>query len=396
MEQEKIKTDWLDIKTRGHVFGDDKKLYTLDYADEFPFGPYFLEQFHELPSICDIEEPMKLELLNEVIASEYNLIWGIKKSQLKALFPISQVYEKDGILLYISYKRKSAERSRRYQDFMMDDDDDDKKAETLETIMPYALGCRIYYCRDVLLDDFIKKSKKYIIKDKNKSKVSLVVSTKSGLSTVSQTLKKVDLDIKSNYGEDFVKIHNKIVSKLNEDKSKGLVLLHGIPGTGKTSYIKYLCGQIKKEIIFLPPFLAENISGPDFIPFLLEHTDSILIIEDAEKIVLDRDAADSTSRQSVANLLNMTDGILSDCLSIQIIATFNTNRDRIDKALLRKGRLIAEWKFDSLDVPHSNNLLKDLGKEYTTTKPMTLTEIYNLEEELNVVQQEQQRIGFKY
>lgn len=139
--------------------------------------------------------------------------------------------------------------------------------------------------------------------------------------------------------------------------------------------------------------MADSIASPDFITFLLDHTNSILVIEDAEKVVLDREG-DGSSRQGVSNLLNITDGLLSDCLSIQIIATFNTSRDRIDKALLRKGRLIAEWKFDSLSVEDTNKLLESLGREERTDKPLTLTEIYNMDEEVNVVQQERRTIGF--
>jgi ATP-dependent 26S proteasome regulatory subunit len=125
----------------------------------------------------------------------------------------------------------------------------------------------------------------------------------------------------------------------------------------------------------------------------LENTNSILIIEDAEKVVLERDSRES-SRQGVSNILNMTDGILGDCLSIQIIATFNTSRDKIDSALLRKGRLIAEHKFDLLDVENSNKLLKYLEKNYVTSQPMSLTDIYNLDEEHTVSQEERRTIGF--
>jgi hypothetical protein len=57
------------------------------------------------------------------------------------------------------------------------------------------------------------------------------------------------------------------------------------------------------------------------------------------------------------------------------------DKAKIDTALLRKGRLIAEHKFDALPVDDSNNLLNSLGKEANATKPMTLTEIYNIEEE---------------
>jgi Cdc6-like AAA superfamily ATPase len=265
---------------------------------------------------------------------------------------------------------------------------------TLDTTIPQRIVARMYYKDDKMLDEVIALAKKHIIEDKDRAKISLVISTRVGLSTIPQDIKNTNIDIAANYGNKFMKVHDKIVEKLNDPLGKGLVLLHGVPGTGKTSYIRHLCKEIKKEIIFLPPFLAENIAGPDFIPFLLDHTNSILIIEDAEKVVLDREG-DGSNRQSVANLLNMTDGILSDCLSIQIVATFNTTRERIDKALLRKGRLIAEWKFEALDVDHSNRLLKTLGKEYVTDAPMILTDIYNLEEELNVVQKDLGKIGFK-
>ena len=61
---------------------------------------------------------------------------------------------------------------------------------------------------------------------------------------------------------------------------------------------------------------------------------------------------------------------------------------------MRKGRLIAEWKFDALSVEDSNKLLNSIGREDVTNKPLTLTEIYNMDEEVNVVQEERRAIGF--
>jgi hypothetical protein len=70
------------------------------------------------------------------------------------------------------------------------------------------------------------------------------------------------------------------------------------------------------------------------------------------------------------------------------------DKAKIDSALLRKGRLIAEHKFDSLTVDDSNNLLKHLGKKYEATKPMTLTEIYNVEEAEYKSEDKYSPIGF--
>jgi ATP-dependent 26S proteasome regulatory subunit len=96
----------------------------------------------------------------------------------------------------------------------------------------------------------------------------------------------------------------------------------------------------------------------------------------------------------VSNILNLTDGILGDCLNIQIIATFNMKREKIDQALLRKGRLIAEHKFDKLSINEVNKLLEYIGKEGKVTEPMTLADIYNIDEELFKVE-ENLKIGFK-
>lgn len=62
----------------------------------------------------------------------------------------------------------------------------------------------------------------------------------------------------------------------------------------------------------------------------------------------------------------------------QIIATFNCDLTTIDPALLRKGRLIANYQFNKLDLQSSKTLSDKLGfgAEHIS-EPMTLAEIYN-------------------
>ena len=368
------------------VVEDGQRYYDTEYPHEFPIGNYFVDKFKCLPSFCDApKNQYKIDIFNYFFKNEYDLIWDYKRDAKSGMETIVQIFQGDSILIHVKYKgtAKNINNLSAYFENNMEEE---------EVSPDYAL-ITIYHNNDDLVKTIIKDIKEYLIDQKKKSKISLVTSTRSGLGTVEQDIKPTKIDIPLNYGEGFVKIHDKIIERLNEDKGKGLVLLHGVPGTGKTNYIRHLCGHLKKEIIFIPPFMADSIASPDFITFLLEHTNSILVIEDAEKVVLDRDG-DGSSRQGVSNLLNITDGLLSDCLSIQIIATFNTSRDRIDKALLRKGRLIAEWKFDSLKVEDTNKLLESLGREERSDKPLTLTEIYNMDEEVNVVQEERRAIGF--
>lgn len=75
--------------------------------------------------------------------------------------------------------------------------------------------------------------KKYEV-EKKKSNISLIKVEMGGhLDTEDFFLNVPDIDLQLNYGESFVKIHNLIEERLNKDYDKGIILLHGDPGTGK-------------------------------------------------------------------------------------------------------------------------------------------------------------------
>lgn len=226
-----------------------------------------------------------------------------------------------------------------------------------------------------------------------KSSIQLVRSDMGHLDTEEYDLAVPEIDLELNYGKDFAKIHERIIKRLNTNGDKGIILLHGDPGTGKTTYLKYLTKQIQeKNILFIPPSMAEILSEPSIIPFLMENRNSILLIEDAERVIADREMKGSPA--GVSNLLNLTDGILGDCLNIQVIATFNMKREKIDNALLRKGRLICEHKFDKLSIEETNRLLVHLKKDIESTEPLTLADIYNIDSEDIRVTKNGKKLGF--
>lgn len=228
------------------------------------------------------------------------------------------------------------------------------------------------------VDEIINGIKKFKEKRiKRKPEISFLVSTNRGIDTKGLQIPRPKLSLEDNYNDDFKDIHQIIIKRLSKKNDKGLILLHGRPGTGKTSYIRYLVSSLKKNVIFMPPNMAGSITNPDLISILIDNPNSILVIEDAENIVIDREKNENSP---VSVLLNISDGLLSDCLNIQIICSFNTDISKVDSALMRKGRLIAKYEFKELDVEKANLLSQKLGYKNVFHSPVPLTAVYNQNE----------------
>ena len=205
-------------------------------------------------------------------------------------------------------------------------------------------------------------------------------------------IRPTHLDIDLYYNDDFKTIDALIRERLAKENDKGIVLLHGLPGTGKTTYLRYLIGTLKKKVMFVSPSVAGNLMNPEFMDLLLDNPNAVLVIEDAENIIMDRKYS---SHSSVSNLLNISDGLLSDCLNVQIICTFNSKIGLVDNALLRKGRLIARYEFEKLSIEKAIALSNHLGLKNVVKRPMTLAEITNPEENYQEPTKTTNVIGFR-
>ena len=205
--------------------------------------------------------------------------------------------------------------------------------------------------------------------------------------------KKPEIELAQLYNDDFIAFHQKMMAILKEENKSGLHLLYGIPGTGKSTYIRYLCGILKKKVIFLPGQLAQNLDNVNMTRYLISNSNSILVIEDAEELIVSRD---QKRNSNLAMILNMTDGILGESLGIQIIATFNTDLRNIDPALKRKGRLKTSYEFKPLATEKANQLLvQKEGILETTSTPLPLSEIYNFKEEQQLKETKGKAVGFR-
>ncbi len=223
----------------------------------------------------------------------------------------------------------------------------------------------------------IHQLKRIMKREKTKHEFCLISSSPHGLHTYEINLKKPKLDLLKHYNDDLEEMHTTILRSLRQKNKSGLILLHGIPGTGKSTYIRYLIHQLKKKVIFMPPNFAKSLEAPEVTRLLIENANTVFVIEDAEDLLVTRE---QFKNSSISMLLNLTDGLLGESLGIQIIATFNTHIRNIDKALLRKGRLIALYEFKPLSIEKSIVLATEVGNNNTITQAMTLAEIYNTEQ----------------
>lgn len=348
--------------------------YEKSYQDSYPDQSLYYHYFKEIPSAYTDETNSYLteEILQHFIDLNFDYVSKVDKKMHE------DWYFKYDLLIH-----------RGNQLFVLIKNGEDDKPGTSKLSIFYNLN------RGQLEKQFdITTIEKYISTSIVTKDMSILRIHQGSLQTHDFNFAKQDVNIELNYGKQFSKIHDNIVQRLNNQNDNGIVLLHGLPGTGKTTYIKYLSSLIEnKKIMFIPPSMAESLSDPSLIPFLLKHKNSILIIEDAEKVIGDRET--SGSSLGVSNILNLTDGILGECLNVQIIATFNMKREKIDPALLRKGRLIAEHKFEELSVDESNTLLKHLGKTQTVDQKMVLSDIYNIDQDdFKVSESGTKKIGF--
>ncbi len=127
-------------------------------------------------------------------------------------------------------------------------------------------------------------------------------------------------------------------------KSGGITILDGPPGSGKSTLIAQLMRRLYQTHIFYVLSVAQHecLSQPDMINFWQEQNErrpkeiKVIIMEDAEKILLQRR---SDNNEAVSALLNIADGLIGQMLRVHVLCTLNQGMEYLDPAILRPGRL---------------------------------------------------------
>jgi hypothetical protein len=204
--------------------------------------------------------------------------------------------------------------------------------------------------------------------------IDLIAYDRGNYYTINSKIKHTTVDLELNYNNGFSEVYEKTLDFLNEQES-GLVILHGGKGTGKTQCIRHLLSHTDKHYILVTNAIASHMAEPEFIAFMMEHKDSIFILEDCEQILMARE--ENRFGGAIANILNMSDGLMSDIFNIKFICTFNTSIENIDEALLRPGRCFINYEFKPLDKAKVKVLSEKHNLGITEDRDMTLAEIFN-------------------
>lgn len=172
-------------------------------------------------------------------------------------------------------------------------------------------------------------------------------------------------EVRGNYTADVADAMGGLMKATPDDVSGRLLLLHGPPGTGKTSALRTLARSWRDwcqvDCVLDPERLFNDIGYLMDIAIGADDGDSgegrwrLLLLEDCDELI--RGEAKHAAGQALSRLLNLTDGLLGQGRNVLVGVTTNEDLERLHPAVVRPGRCLARIEVGPLSRAEAVNWL---------------------------------------